>query len=223
MEAVLALGTKKKVKNLSRRINRKVTSVQNADDLIERLDREEPVLIIVDIALPSLSGKHLVERLRKKGLDVPLLFVTDLAAFDVTKLVAALGSIEVAKPKSQREKRQRARLQPDLHDSKSGRIDAGKVAAFYGLSLSKLAKILRRSPQSVHKTPDAAGLQNKLGIFLRIATALVELFGSADKARFWLNTPHPELDNTRPMELIERRKGEIVADLLEDALLGHPG
>lgn len=180
-------------------------------------------MVIVDIALPSLSGKNLLEGIRKNGFDIPLLFVADLAAFDATKLVGALEPKEGATKNDRRGKRQWARLQPGLHDPESGRIDAGKVATFFGLSLSKLAKILRRSPQSVHKTPDAVGLQKKLGIFLRIATALIELFDSEDKARFWLNTPHPELDNTSPMELIERRKAEIVADLLEDALLGHPG
>jgi hypothetical protein len=39
----------------------------------------------------------------------------------------------------------------------------------------------------------------------------------------WLNSPHPDLDETRPIELLKEKKPDVVAELLEDALLGHPG
>ena len=226
MEAVLALSTKKKAKNLSRRIKCKVASVQTSEALIKQLEQGEPEVILLDISMPSLSGEQLVEILKKNAgdVDVPLILVSNLEEFDVDKLSSVLGYQGDATSKTKRQIQPiPAQLRPDLHNPKSGRIDAGQVATFFGLSQSKLAKILGRSPQTVNKTPDSARLQNKLGIFLRIATALVELFGSAEKARIWLNAPHPEFDNTRPMKLIERRKFEIVADLLEDALLGHPG
>ena len=55
------------------------------------------------------------------------------------------------------------------------------------------------------------------------AAALIALFGSEGDGRIWLNTPNSDLDNTQPLELIEQGQGEIVAELLEDSLLGHPG
>jgi uncharacterized protein (DUF2384 family) len=110
-----------------------------------------------------------------------------------------------------------------LHDPKSGRVDAREVAKFFGLSLTALAKALGRSPQSLHKTPDGSRVQRGLSPFVRIATSLLALFGSAEKARVWLNAPHPDLDQVTPIELVKGKKAAIVADLLEDALLGHPG
>jgi hypothetical protein len=111
---------------------------------------------------------------------------------------------------------------PELHDPTSGRIDATRVARFFGLSLSSLAKALDRSPQTLHKTPDAPRLQAALAPLARIATSLVTLFGTADKARVWMNAPHPDLDGVAPLDLVKANKAGVVADLLEDALLGHP-
>ncbi len=39
----------------------------------------------------------------------------------------------------------------------------------------------------------------------------------------WLNTPSPDLDGATPAELILSGKGQVVVDLLADALTGHPG
>jgi hypothetical protein len=111
---------------------------------------------------------------------------------------------------------------PALHDPVSGRVHATRVAEFLGLSLSTLARLIDRSPQSVHKTPDAPALQEPLSVFARIATSLTRLFGTPEKARVWLNAPHPDLDQTPPVALLRARKAEVVAELLEDALLGHP-
>jgi len=90
------------------------------------------------------------------------------------------------------------------------------------MSLAGVARLLDRSPQAVHKTPQAPGLQDGLSVLVRIATALTTLFGSSQNARVWLNAPHPDLDKARPIELLKKRKAQVVADLLEDALLGHP-
>lgn len=82
---------------------------------------------------------------------------------------------------------------------------------------------IRCSSQSVHKTLDSVNFQESLSLSMRISTALVALFGSKEDGKVWLNTPNPDLDNIQPLELIEQGQGEIVARLLEDSLLGHPG
>ena len=33
----------------------------------------------------------------------------------------------------------------------------------------------------------------------------------------------PDLDQARPIEFLKKKKQDVVAELLEDALLGHPG
>jgi len=220
VDALLALSSSQKTKKLSQRLERRVTRVRGVKDLLKRLEAEEPLLVIVDITLPSLSGKGLVDQLRGKVRGDHLVLVDDLANFDPGRLLDALEAVPEHGPRA---RRGTPRLHPELHNPDSGRIDATRVAGFFGLSLAKLAKALGRSPQSVHKTPDSARLQKGLGLFLRIAAGLTAFLGSEGDGRIWLNTPNPDLDNTRPLELIEEGQGEIVAELLEDALLGHPG
>ena len=218
MNTLLALSSPEKTQKLSQRLKQPVTRVRGLKDLLKRLETEEPLLVIVDIAQPSLTGQVFVDQFRGKVHH--LVFVDDLANFDPNRLLDGLEASSEEKP---RRRRGPPRLHPELHNPESGRIDATRVAGFFGLSLAKLAKALGRSPQSIHKTPDSARLQKGLSIFLRITAGLTALFDSEGSGRIWLNTPNPDLDNTRPLELIEQGQGEIVAELIEDALLGHPG
>jgi hypothetical protein len=142
--------------------------------------------------------------------DLDLVTADTLAGFAVRD-AAAEGMSRAVRPAA-----------ADLHDRESGRVDAARVARFFGLSLSGLAKALDRSPQTLHKTPNAPRLQRALLPLARIATSLVTLFGTAEKARVWMNAPHPELDHVAPLELVKANKAVVVADMLEDALLGHP-
>jgi CheY-like chemotaxis protein len=220
VETLLALSSQKKTLEFSKRINRQVTRVSNIKALLKRLSEDDPALVIVDITLPSLVGQQLIDQLRGKIRGDLLVLVEDLASFDPHRLSAALEASAENKPAGRSSPLQ---LMPELHDPENGRIDARRVADFLGLSLTKLAKSLGRSPQSVHKTPDSIRLQDKLGLFLRLASGLNALFGTEGNGKIWLNSPNPDLDNTRPLDLIEQGKVEIVAELLEDSLLGHPG
>ena len=217
MDTLFALSSPKKILEFSKWIKRRVIRVRDIKDLLARLSEEEPALVFVDINLPSLAGQRLLDKLRGKVRGDLLVLVDDLASFDPRLLSDALGAPAENKPEDT------LKLMPELHNPESGRIDARRVAGFLGFSLTKLAKALGRSPQSVHKTPDSVRIQDRLGLFLRLAAGLKALFGSEGNARIWLNTPNHDLDNTRPLELIEQGNGEIVADLLEDSLLGHPG
>lgn len=56
----------------------------------------------------------------------------------------------------------------------------------------------------------------------RIDAALRSMFGNRSAADVFLDTPHPDLDGTAPRKLMEKGKAAVVAEMLEDALLGHP-
>lgn len=115
-------------------------------------------------------------------------------------------------------------VMPELHNPESGRLDAVCMAEWFGISVKKFAGLLDRAYATVHKTPDAASLQGRLVVFLRIASALSRLAGSRDGARIWLNTPNPDLEEKQtPFAVIELGEAEIIAELLEDALVGQPG
>jgi hypothetical protein len=89
--------------------------------------------------------------------------------------VAAFAGAPAVTPGARRETA--AGLVHELHEA-SGRLDAARVARFFGLSLSALAKALGRSPQTLHKTPDAPRLQGALAPLARIATSLVAVAGA---------------------------------------------
>lgn len=116
-------------------------------------------------------------------------------------------------------------LLPELHDPRSGRLDARRLAAWFGLPLTALAYALGREYTTVHRTPAGRALQDGLRVYLRIASALHRLVGSPAAARVWLNAPNPDLGRETPRTLMEQSvsDSEVVAELLEDSLLGMPG
>lgn len=115
-------------------------------------------------------------------------------------------------------------LMPALHNPRSGRLDAARTADWFGMPLKTLAGVLKRPYATVHKTPDAPALQPALKVFLRIASALFHQVGSDEGARVWLNAPNPDLeDDQSPLSIIELGEQEIIAEMLEDSLMGIPG
>jgi hypothetical protein len=110
----------------------------------------------------------------------------------------------------------------NLYDSESHRLNAKKVADVFGLNLRQLSVLLEALPQAVHKTPDSERLQGKLRLFERIAKGLSLVDKDEDSFRRWLNAPNPELEQNTPLDIIREGRGEVVANLVEDALLGQP-
>ncbi len=109
-----------------------------------------------------------------------------------------------------------------LHDQKSHRLNAIKIAQLFGLPIRQLAILLNDLPQTVHKTPASKHLQNKLLLFERIARGLALVDHSKNNFRRWLNAPNLELNNKTPKEVILSGDGEIIANLVEDAISGQP-
>ena len=82
---------------------------------------------------------------------------------------------------------------PELHDGKTGRIDARKVADFMGVALKPMAEGLGLNYKGVHRNPSAGAFQQALRPVKRSLEILHEFFGPAEAIRAWLNTPHPDL------------------------------
>lgn len=111
---------------------------------------------------------------------------------------------------------------PALHNQRSGRLDARRVAELYGVPVAELARLLSRLPATVHKTPDAETLQPNLTLFERIAAPLLYLTGdSPQNLRVWMNAANQALGGSTPMELLREGKGALVAEMLEDLITGQ--
>lgn len=108
----------------------------------------------------------------------------------------------------------------DLREA-NGNLSAARIAKVFGTSLSQLADWLGRSKQAVSKTPDADSLQAELAYFERVARLRMMLDGNAE-FRKWLRMPHELLQNKSPLDLMDKRRWQMVADYVEDALTGAP-
>ena len=109
-------------------------------------------------------------------------------------------------------------VRPLLADS--GRLSAKAIAAEFGISVAKLANQIGHSRQALSKTPDARRIQNLLRPYEKIFRLRTTLSKSDFLA--WLERPNHELDDSSPMELINAKRPEVIADLAEDMLLGTP-
>jgi two-component system OmpR family response regulator len=76
-----------------------VTTAANGRDALARVEDFRPDLVVLDIMLPDLDGIAITKRLRRDGVDVPVLFLTarDDAAEKVEGLTAG-GDDYVTKP-----------------------------------------------------------------------------------------------------------------------------
>lgn len=110
----------------------------------------------------------------------------------------------------------------ELHDGRTGRIDAQKVAEFMGVALKPLSESLGLNYKAVHRSPAAPGIQKALRTVKRPLELLHEFFGPPESIRAWLNTPHPDLEGATALETILEGKADAVGMILENAWNGVP-
>jgi uncharacterized protein (DUF2384 family) len=113
-------------------------------------------------------------------------------------------------------------LVPEIHNAESGKLDANEISKYLGISLAALARACGLNYKTLHRTPTARKIQDKLTPIVRIIQILLDQYGDAASVRIWLNNPHNELDARTPIALILEGKSSIVANLLDGALAGIP-
>lgn len=107
-----------------------------------------------------------------------------------------------------------------LHDAKTGRIDARKVASFLEVPLSSLSRAIGRPYKSVFKNPASSPIQPALASVHRVISSATRLLGSRSRVLTWMNSPNRELEGFSPLHLVLDGRGEVVADLLDATLAG---
>jgi len=114
-----------------------------------------------------------------------------------------------------------------IRDPANGRLDAKKIAAYFALSQSELARIVGIGKATLHKTPSGKKSQAALEPFERIARLRILLNEDDQQVRNWLNTPNPDLakvdgKHPAPMDIIRAGHPEIIAGMIERAFTGEP-
>lgn len=110
----------------------------------------------------------------------------------------------------------------EIRNKQSGRLDAKRTAIVFGMTLADVARSIGKSLQTVHRTPDSKSLQSALFTYERIASAITQISSADNALKIWLNTPNDAFPGKLPVELITDGRADLLADLLEDVLLGHP-
>jgi|GEM_PF-3035136 len=119
------------------------------------------------------------------------------------------------------------RVSQSIRNVASGRLDAVKVAEFFGLTPTELARVVDVKRQTLFKTPDSINLQKKLYPFEEITRGMLMVDDDPTLFRQWLNTPSRDLPkvegrNMTPMDMIREGHPSVIAGLVDAALTGHP-
>lgn len=211
-----------------------VESAATGKELQKKLATTKPDLILSDMHLPALNGMRVVELIHDVAGNIPVLMLCSKGVESTTALEGATDF--VMKPVNADDLLTRVRRaldaartrrkieipQRELHDPKSGRIDAQAVAEFLDVPLAKLAGALGVKYPALHKTPSAPGLQERLGPIKQSIDLVSRITVSKSDARAWLNNPHPDLGGSTPMEVILDGEADAVVTLLANALSGIP-
>lgn len=131
----------------------------------------------------------------------------------IAKLQGELQAMRAAEPPKL--------ILPQLHDKRTGRIDAQKVADFIAVPMKRLAEGLGLNYKAVHRDPSGAAFQEVLRPVKRTLEILAQAFkNDAPTIRAWLNTPHPMLDGSTSLEMILEGKAYAPERLLGNAWNG---
>lgn len=57
-----------------------VVTLQSGDELLHRLSRRRPDIVVLDLMMPGISGLDALRKLREEGDDIPLILLTALSA-----------------------------------------------------------------------------------------------------------------------------------------------
>jgi hypothetical protein len=110
----------------------------------------------------------------------------------------------------------------ELHDGRSGRLDAAKFAGYLDRPLKQIAEGMGKKYSAVHKTPAAPDLQPFLQSVKTSLVILEDVFSTRSAVLAWLNHPHPDLGERTPLDVILQGHPDAVKHMLQAAVIGTP-
>ncbi|MBV8371579.1 MAG: DUF2384 domain-containing protein [Candidatus Eremiobacteraeota bacterium] len=115
-----------------------------------------------------------------------------------------------------------AAILEELYDN-IGRVDMAAVAEMTGEPIARLAQMTPLTAGALRKNPTSERAQPAARRFVGMFASAARLLGSRKAALIWLRTPHPELENHSPLDLLYDQRFEAVEGLVHDLRSGAPG
>jgi hypothetical protein len=110
----------------------------------------------------------------------------------------------------------------ELHDVRCGRLDTAKFAEYLDRPLKQLAGAMGKNYSAVHKTPAAPDVQPFLQSLKTSLVILEDVLANRSAVLAWLNSPHPDLGQRTPMDVILQGHPNAVKNMLQAAVIGTP-
>lgn len=71
-----------------------IGEANNGVAALEEIEKKQPDVLITDIRMPGLSGLELLEKLREKGMDIKVIFVSGYADFEYAQSAIRMNSFD---------------------------------------------------------------------------------------------------------------------------------
>jgi CheY-like chemotaxis protein len=205
-------------------------NVVTTADTVAALEKHKPDLILLDWQMPSIDGLEVLKRIQKTAPTLPIILMTTTSSTKEFQDAMEHGAVDFLRvPLDPYELRFRVlrtlrtvKPQRELHDPKTGRLDANRIAKHLGISLLRLAKAIGMNYKAVHRSPSSKGIQKHLEPIAASIVILSRYFNERDEMLAWFNTPHPELDNQKAISVIENGQAVVVRNMLEGTSVGIP-
>jgi len=98
MAKVMVVDDEEDLRNLVKMVIEKegyeVEVAENGDDFLEKFDRFQPDLVILDVMMPGPSTKEILGRLKEKGTDTKIILLTVVRfSNDEIKRLSQMGNV----------------------------------------------------------------------------------------------------------------------------------
>jgi CheY-like chemotaxis protein len=239
--------TATKTKNLFARVC-EISTTRHLKRILEEEDVERKRqydVILLDVQMPGVSGEGALMKLREMASPIPIVVLTANGEEALSALQAGardylmkpirtedlITAVRIAVEQHSRDRQivdmtkidaPLPHLVEKFHDPRNGHLSATAISDFFGLSVAEFARVIGRGISTVHKTPIARSLQEALRPFEAMASGLLRLTGSEQRARMWLHAQNPALEGHAPIEWLRLGKVGDLASFIQDMLEGRP-
>ena len=83
---------------LSRTIECEITEACNGYEAIEKLEKDDIDLVLLDIKMPGISGTEVIQKVKTLSKEIPIIVITKWDSSEISKQVVDSGADYIPKP-----------------------------------------------------------------------------------------------------------------------------